>query len=86
MDQDGPDIRSGKYRRPAEERTHLRIDMLAVLDDLPPELRRAVELLQCMSATQAAREMGIPRRTFREKHLVQLSEIFKAKGLDQYLS
>lgn len=86
MDQDDPDIRSGKYRRPTEERNHLRIDMAVVLDDLPPELRRAVELLQCMSVTQAAREMGIPRRTFREKHLVQLRELFKTKGLDQYLS
>ncbi|MBI1373325.1 MAG: sigma-70 family RNA polymerase sigma factor [Phycisphaera sp.] len=86
MDQDDSDIRSGKYRRPAEERNHLRIDMVAVLDELPPELRRAVELLQSMSVTQTAREMGIPRRTFREKHLAQLRELFKAKGLDQYLS
>jgi len=86
IDQDDPDIRSGKYRRPAEERNHLRIDIASVLEDLSPELRRAVELLQCMSVTQAAREMGIPRSTFREKHLAQLREFFKAKGLDQYLS
>ena len=86
MDQDEPDIRIGKYRRTTEDRNHLHIDLAAVLADLPPELRRVVELLQCMSATQAARELGIPRRTFREKHLAQLHAIFKAKGLDQYLS
>lgn len=86
MDQDDPDIRIGKYRRPAEERTHFRIDLAGVLADLPPELRRAAELLQYMSVTKAAREMGIPRRTFRDKHLAQLRELFKAKGLDHYQS
>ena len=57
-----------------------------MLADLSPELRQAAVLLQTMSVSQAAREMGVPRRTFREKHLVQLQETFRAKGLDLYLS
>lgn len=86
MDQDDPDILTGKHSRTAEERNHLRMDLAAVLADLPAELRKAVELLQHMSVTQAAQEMGVPRRTFREKHMAQLRELFKAKGLDLYLS
>ena len=86
MDQDDTDIRCGKYHRSAKERYQLCMDLAAVLDKLTPELRRAVELLQSMSITQAAREMGIPRRTFREKHLAMIREIFKAYGLDLYLS
>jgi len=40
ISQDDHDIRSGKYRRPAEEREHLRLDLETVLADLSPELRR----------------------------------------------
>ena len=84
--QDDHDICTGKYRRPAEERAHLRLDLETVLANLSPELRRAAALLQTMSATQAARQMGVPRRTFRDKHLAQLREAFTAEGLNHYLS
>ena len=86
ISQDDHDVRAGKYRRPAEERAHLQLDLEAALADLSPELRQTAVLLQTMSVSQAAREMGVPRRTFREKHLVQLREAFKAKGLNLYLS
>jgi RNA polymerase sigma-70 factor (ECF subfamily) len=74
MDNDDADIRIGRHRQTAEERHHLQMDVEEVLEKLPAELRRAAELLQTMSVTQAARAMGVPRRTFREKHLVQLRE------------
>ena len=83
---DDHDIRIGKYRRSAEDRGHLHLDLDAVLADLPPELRQAAEMLQTMPVTQVARELGVPRRTFRDKHLVQLHEIFTAKGMNHYLS
>ena len=86
ISQDDHDIRTGKYRRPAEEREHLRLDLETVLADLSPELRQAAVMLQTMPVSQVARELGIPRRTFREKHLVQLHEAFAAKGLNHYLS
>ena len=85
ISQDEQDIRTGKYARPTEERAHLQLDMDSVLADLPPELRQAAEMLQTKSVSEVARELGIPRRTFREKHLTQLREVFAAKGMDDYL-
>jgi hypothetical protein len=41
-------------------------------------------LLQTKSVAQVAREQGIPRRTFRDKHLTQLREVFAAKGMKVY--
>lgn len=85
ISQDDQDIRTGKYARPAEERAHLQLDMDSVLDDLTPQLRQIAEMLQAKSVSQVARELGIPRGTFRVKHLRQLREVFAAKGMDDYL-
>lgn len=85
ISQDDQDLRRGKYRRSGEDRIQLQLDIEAVLADLPPQFRRAAELLQTMTLTEAARAMGVPRRTFREKHLPRLREIFRAKGMDLYL-
>ena len=38
-----------------------------------------------LAELQVARELGIPRRTFREKYLTQLREVFAAKDMDDYL-
>ena len=83
VSQDEIDLRSGRYARPAEERAHLQIDMDSVLDGLTPELRLVAEMLQTKSVSQVARELGIPRRTFREKHLTQLREVFSDKPQQQ---
>ena len=37
------------------------------------------------SVAEVARDLGIPRRTFREKHLAQLREVFAANRMDDYL-
>ena len=86
ISQDDQDMRTGKYRRPAEERAHLHLDLEAVLADLPPDLRRAAELLQVYPIAQVAREMGVPHCTFYENHLTRLREAFAAKGLGDYLA
>lgn len=86
IDQDDQDIRTGKYGRPAEERTQLRLDIDAVLASIPPELRKAAELLQTQTITQVARELGVPRTTLYDKHLSLLREAFTAKGLNFYVS
>ena len=86
MDQDDHDIRMGKYRRPVEERTQLRLDVESVLASLPPELRRAAELLQTQTVTQTARELGVPRTTFYSKHLRLLRDAFTTTGLNFYVS
>lgn len=86
FDQDDQDIRTGKHRRTAQERTQMQLDFQAVLARLSPELRRIAQMLMTKPATTVARELGIPRRTFRQTHLVELREIFTAKGLDLYVS
>lgn len=85
LDQDEQDIRTGKYRRPAAERGDLRLDVQQVLADLPPDLRRAAQLLQSLPVAQVAREMGVPHATFYDRHLKRLREAFAAKGLADYL-
>lgn len=85
ISRDGQDIRTGKHSRPAEERAHLQIDMGSVLESLTPELRQVAEMLQTRSVSQVARELGIPRRTFREKYMPRLREVLSAHGMDGYL-
>ena len=85
ISQDEHDLRIGKYRRPAGEREDMELDIAAVLADLPPELRRAGELLMAMPVAQVAREMGVPRSTFYETHLAPLRAAFEARGLQDYL-
>lgn len=86
LDQDDHEARCGKHRRPAEDRHQLRLDIDAVMADLSPDLRRAVELLRSMPINQVAREMGISRPSFYENHLTRLRDAFAAKGLDGYLA
>lgn len=83
--QDDQDIRTGKYARPAEERAQLQIDLNQVLAELPPDLRQVAEMLQTQCVSEVARNLGIPRRTFRDNHLAKLQAIFRAKGLGDYL-
>lgn len=85
ISQDEHDIRTGKYRRSAQERVHLHLDVKMVLASLPPHLRKAAKMLQTKSVSRVARELGVPRRTFRDRHLAQLRELFTEKGLGDYL-
>jgi len=83
--QDEIDMRTGRYERPAIEREHLRMDLEAVVAGLSPELRQVADMLRTQSVAEVARELGIPRRTFREKHLAQLRKVFAAARMDDYL-
>jgi RNA polymerase sigma-70 factor (ECF subfamily) len=80
------DRRLGISRMPQEERSHLEIDVRMLLEDLPPDLRRAAELLKTMSVNQAADEIGIPRSTFYLNYLEPLRDIFQSEAMDGYLS
>jgi len=85
VSQDEIDLRTGRYNRPEAERAHLQIDLNAVVAGLSPELRQVADMLRTQSVAEVARELGIPRRTFREKHLAQLREVFAANRMDDYL-
>ncbi len=85
VSQDEIDLRTGRYNRLAADRAHLQIDLNAVVAGLSPELRQVADMLRTASVAEVARELGIPRRTFREKHLAQLRQVFAANRMDDYL-
>ncbi len=85
VSQDEIDLRTGRCNRPEAERAHLQIDLNAFVAGLSPELRQVADMLRTASVAEVARELGIPRRTFREKHLAQLREVFAANRMDDYL-
>lgn len=80
--QDEQDFRLGKHIRSAQERHDLQLDISLVLSKLPPELRKPAELLQTMSITEAARELGIPRSTLYDR-IVRLRGIFEDMGMNE---
>ena len=84
--QDEIDLRTGRYNRPAADRAHLLMDMNAVLIGLSPELRQVADMLRTLSVAEVARELGIPRRTFRMNHLSKLRRAFAACHMDDYLN
>lgn len=86
VDQDDQDIRTGKYHRPAEERMQMQLDVETVLAGLPADLRRVALMLQTKPVAEVARELGIPRRTFRQTYVAQLRQAFSATGLDLYVA
>ena len=83
--QDEQDHRFGRRIRSEQERLDLRLDVPVVLSKVPPELRKLAELLQTVSISQAARELGIPRSTMYLSHLPKLRQAFKDMGLDSDL-
>ena len=82
--QDEQDFRLGKHIRSAQERRDLKLDIPLVLSKLPPELRKPAELLQTMSITEAARELGIPRSTLYDR-IARLRCIFEDMGLSEQM-
>jgi len=69
--------RKGGHYRHGEEVPSVKMDVAEALAGLPSELRRAAELLMRMSVSEAAREMGIPRGTFRDRYLGPLREAMR---------
>jgi len=78
--QDEQDFRLGKHVRSTEERCDLKLDISLVLLKLPPDLRELAELLQAMSITDVARELGIARPTVYDR-LKRLRQAFEELGI-----
>ena len=51
----------------------------------PWTLAQVADMLRTQSVAEVARDLGIPRRTFRDRHLAQLREAFAANRMDDYL-
>jgi len=75
----------GRQARPDQETVELALDVEAVINRLPDNLRRLCELLKTGSIADAARAMGVPRTTLND-HVKKLREVFEAAGLRDYLA
>ena len=78
--QDEQDFRLGKHMRSEEERRDLKLDIPLVLSKLPPDLRKLAELLQTLSITEAAHDLGIARPTVYDR-LKRLRQTFEELGI-----
>ena len=84
FDQEDYLLRTGAQSRPADELSALTIDVAAVLETLPPELRELCRRLKAESVTEISRDTGVPRGTIYES-VKNLREIFEDAGLKDYL-
>ena len=84
FDQEDYLLRTGVQSRPSEELSALAIDVAAVLEGLPPELRNLCRRLKAETVTEISRDTGVPRGTIYES-IKKLREIFKDAGLRNYL-
>lgn len=82
ISQDEVDLRMGRYNCTMEERMQLQMDIKLVMAGLPPKLLKIAEMLQSQTLSEIARELGIPRSTLCENHLVQLRKIFEEWGME----
>ncbi|MEX0678368.1 MAG: hypothetical protein WD063_14905 [Pirellulales bacterium] len=77
--------RTGRYRRSNEEIWELGEDVVSVLDQMPPTMRKVCEIVMRSSKAAAARELVISQGTvyeIRDRILVR----FEKAGLRDYLA
>ena len=84
IDQEDYLLRTGAQSRPWDELSALAIDVAAVLEALPPELRELCRRLKAETVTEISRDTGVPRGTIYES-IKKLREIFEDAGLRDYL-
>ena len=84
FDQEDYLLRTGAQSRPTDELSALAIDVTAVLEGLPRELRNLCWRLQAETVTEISRGTGVPRGTIYES-IKKLREIFEDAGLRDYL-
>ena len=84
FDQEDYLLRTGGQSRPSEELSALAIDVAAVIEGLPPELRNLCWRLMAETVSEISRDTGVPRGTIYES-IKKLREIFEDAGLRDYL-
>jgi len=82
--EDAPDPRLGKETRHPQHRIEMSLDLAAVIEQLPPDLRDLCERLQTDTLADIARQLGVPRTTLYGR-IKQLRERFEEAGLRDYL-
>ena len=77
-------LRTGYYKRSAQEQCELQIDVAALLDTFPPRMRKVCEIIMCESKAAAARTLGISKGTLQEI-LGRILRRFEQAGMREYL-
>jgi DNA-directed RNA polymerase specialized sigma24 family protein len=75
---------TGQHRRCSEDAWNLAHDVAAVLEQMPPLMRRACELIMRQSKAAAARELGMSQGALYEM-LERILARFEKAGLRDYL-
>ena len=83
FDQEDYLLRTGGQSMTATELSALAIDVAAVIEGLPHELRNLCRRLKAETVTEISRDTGVPRGTIYES-IKKLREIFKDAGLRNY--
>lgn len=77
------DARLGRRRRSEAELARLRIDMQAVIDDLPVAWKEVLELRKTLTITEIAARIDVPRTTIGS-WMQKIRERFADAGLADY--
>ena len=75
---------TGQWRRPAEDAWNLAHDVAAVIEQMPPQMRRVCELVMRGSKSAAGRELGMSQFAIYEM-LERIRVRFEEAGLRDYL-
>jgi RNA polymerase sigma factor (sigma-70 family) len=78
------DARLCREKRSAEELSDLAMDLASIIQTLPPQWRKLIELRTSMTMPEIAREMGVPRTTLNE-WMKRIRVRFEEAGLRDYL-
>lgn len=79
------DRRLGRERRLGEEDLNaLRMDLGALISQLPPELQDLLDRRKTQSIAEIARDTNIPRSTLND-WMIQIRNRFESAGIDGYL-
>ena len=84
LDQEDCLLRTHVQPRAAEELRSLALDVAAIVETLPPELRAFCRRLGQETVSEISRDTGVPRGTLY-KSIHRLWEIFEDAGLKDYL-
>jgi RNA polymerase sigma-70 factor (ECF subfamily) len=77
------DGRLGRRRRTSDELAGLRIDIDALIRDLPPQWREVLELRKSLTVTEISERLNIPRTTINA-WIRKVRERFADVGLNDY--
>ncbi len=85
ISQDEYEFDLGNYTSTAIEREDMRLEVWAVVRELPPDLQEVAMLLMKHSVSETARTLGLHRDTLYRDRIPKLREFFEDRGLKDHI-